>query len=374
MGLTPGTKAAKRKKKRDGLFLRGETYYFRRVVDGKRVAVSTECKDRRQAERRRTELDKEMNDGKFGWTREPKKLAPLMDAYLLSTETSGALAPGWLLYFQRLCAAFPGRRMDELTPSECSAFLGARKSGGDAPNYVRAQHIVYRRTWGAAIKDKLITDNPWTFKCSRAIPRERVMSFEEQDALFETLSPSVHRAATVALFTGLRNNELCHLERADVDFVRARVTVRHMVGKGKKGRVVPMPAEAAAAIREQMADFDTGEMARMFPKFRDGELRIFTYAPHSLVNAFKRRVDALNLPALTIHDLRRTFATRAAEDGVPMRVLQKILGHSDISMTAKFYTNVDEHKIDYLAGTLKASREALARVRGAKVLPMTVAR
>lgn len=52
---------------RDGLFLRRKTWWFRRQIDGKRVAISTRCKDRQQAERRKVEIENDWNATRFGW-------------------------------------------------------------------------------------------------------------------------------------------------------------------------------------------------------------------------------------------------------------------------------------------------------------------
>ena len=48
------------------------------------------------------------------------------------------------------------------------------------------------------------------------------------------------------------------------------------------------------------------------------------------------------------HDLRKTFATRAAASGVPMHELQAHLGHGSITTTAEYYTNVEKSAADRL--------------------------
>lgn len=358
-------KATKRKAKRDGLFQRGGTWYFRRMVNGQRVTVTTGCKDRRQAERRRTELDKDMNDEKFGWKAAPKAAVPTIEDYLETTapvyakqKTGGVRARHMLT---RLSQAFRDRRMDTITTTDCQGFLHSREVFGKAaPNSVRTEHIVFKAFWNRAIGDHLVTENPWRFKMPREVPRGRVMSYDEQVLLFPALSPSVRRAVTVAVYTGLRNYELCHIERGDVDYVRELIHVRSEVAKLGKARIVPMPTEAADAIREQLAAFDHGDLRRMFTRVPDDDLRLFPYAPTSLIHLFSAAVRAAKVPSLTIHDLRRTFGTRCAEGGVPMRVLQKWLGHSTITMTERFYSNVNELRLDHLGPMLDATRKALA--------------
>src|SRR5688572_23609752 len=75
-------KPAKKSKRSSGLFLRGDVWWFRRQIDGKRRAVTTGCKDQRQAERRKVEIEKDMNDGKLGWKPEPTKVVPTIEDYI----------------------------------------------------------------------------------------------------------------------------------------------------------------------------------------------------------------------------------------------------------------------------------------------------
>lgn len=45
---------------------------------------------------------------------------------------------------------------------------------------------------------------------------------------------------------------------------------------------------------------------------------------------------------IRVHDFRRTFATRAAEAGMPIKRLSKILGHSSVAVTERYYAHIDE--------------------------------
>ena len=63
--------------------------------------------------------------------------------------------------------------------------------------------------------------------------------------------------------------------------------------------------------------------------------------------AAKRKTET-DWPHGCFHDLRKTFATRAASSGVPMHELQRHLGHSSITTTAEYYTEVEASAADRL--------------------------
>jgi hypothetical protein len=67
---------------RDGLYLRKKTWYFRRMIDGTRVALSTHCKDRQQAERRKVEIEQRQNEARFGWRTPSDPVLILLRRYL----------------------------------------------------------------------------------------------------------------------------------------------------------------------------------------------------------------------------------------------------------------------------------------------------
>lgn len=51
-------------------------------------------------------------------------------------------------------------------------------------------------------------------------------------------------------------------------------------------------------------------------------------------------LDKANVPHANLHSLRHTFATRGLENGIELKVMQELLGHSTITMTADIYSHV----------------------------------
>ena len=116
-------------------------------------------------------------------------------------------------------------------------------------------------------------------------------------------------------------------------------------------RTIPIPDQTVEALRALKRESDGSpylfvsldRLGHLNAKAREGTLRDCAETCNNVMRGFRviqrqaaKRLGVEDWEDGTIHDLRRTYGTRMA-DVVPMHVLQKWLGHSDISVTAKFY-------------------------------------
>lgn len=151
---------------------------------------------------------------------------------------------------------------------------------------------------------------------------------------------------------GLRVSELCGLDFAnlllDDDLLRVR-------GKGGKERLVPLLGSAAAMLREYLNQTRPQLHSKNKPQAQDQDAiflnsrggRLTRRSVCKIVESYGRKV---GLEGLHPHTLRHSFATHLLEGGADLRVLQEMLGHSDIS-TTQVYTHVDRSHIreEYLS-------------------------
>jgi integrase/recombinase XerC len=141
--------------------------------------------------------------------------------------------------------------------------------------------------------------------------------------------------------SGVRVTELCNLEVSSVDLARGAVSVW---GKGGKERRVPLSkpaADAIAAWLQVRRDVlpSTGVAASvglaMFGNERGNRL-----TPRDVRRIVDRRSSVPTHP----HALRHSFATHLLDGGADLRVVQELLGHSDVSTTQR-YTHVSKERL-----------------------------
>jgi integrase/recombinase XerD len=147
--------------------------------------------------------------------------------------------------------------------------------------------------------------------------------------------------------TGLRVSELVHLT---VDQVNLRQGVVRIVGKGSKERLVPLGDEAIAwlqrYLRDCRAQLTQGYISDyIFPGRRGAAMTRQTFW-----HLIKRHAQRAGIDKhLSPHTLRHAFATHLLNHGADLRVVQMLLGHSDLS-TTQIYTHVARQRLKELHG------------------------
>lgn len=171
-----------------------------------------------------------------------------------------------------------------------------------------------------------------------------VLSREEVRAILQRIrKPMVKMALTVIYACGLRNAEGVKLKIDDIDTGRKLLWVR--CGKGWKDRAVPLAEHVAKLLLNHYRSHGNRD-GWLFP-FKDG------YITTDLVQrVFKQALREAGIKKdATPHTLRHSFATHLLENGEDVTVLQKILGHADIS-TTKIYLHLTKRITERLDKSL----------------------
>nr|DAH14443.1 MAG TPA: SITE SPECIFIC RECOMBINASE XERD [Caudoviricetes sp.] len=139
------------------------------------------------------------------------------------------------------------------------------------------------------------------------------------------------------LSTGVRVGELAALNRSDVDLESNSVTFRGEKSRKGKFRTVYLDEYARRYLRAYLvARTDFNPALFVSTKCYDGEPRRLTEASiEKITKAVTERAGVTKKG--TVHIFRKTFATRMADRGCPLNVIQDLLGHADLGTTMKCY-------------------------------------
>lgn len=133
-------------------------------------------------------------------------------------------------------------------------------------------------------------------------------------------------------YLGLRNSEARTLNTDDIDTINN--TVKVVQGKGKKDRYVPIPEGFSKELRAYIKDRD-GFVFRG----RSGEGTISDRHIRRIVKSYAESANVRKWEEIHPHTLRHSYATHLQNNGVPLNVIQSMLGHERIETTT-IYTHL----------------------------------
>jgi integrase len=332
--------------------------------DGRQREISKSFSRRREAEawQRQHEVDRD-----HGRLRRPSRqpLQAYLEHWLRTlTGIGGRTFEDYANISRRyLIPALGRRRLDQLTPPmvrEMLATLTARGLSARTVIYVRA---VLRRALNQAMGDGLIMANPAAGRgmVPKLVQREmRVLGVAEVNrVLSETRNDPCHALWAVLLTTGMRPSEALALRWPDMSFERAEIRVQRKLRRPMQGaawkvedcktdksrRVIPLVPLTVEALRKHhdrqaverlVANGGYADHEFVFADPRGEPLRGDGVTNYS----WRPMLVKLNLPHVRLYDCRHSAATMRLESGVPMKVVQEILGHSSITVTGDIYSHV----------------------------------
>jgi len=141
--------------------------------------------------------------------------------------------------------------------------------------------------------------------------------------------------------SGVRVSELANLKRQDINLESGFLKC---LGKGGKERVVPLGGKAKEAIEHYLKGAEGARASGNEPLFigKNQKEKMTRQAIWMLVKRYAKL--ARISKKITPHTFRHSFATHLLEGGADLRVVQELLGHSDIS-TTQIYTHVSKDRL-----------------------------
>ncbi len=281
------------------------------------------------------------------------RLSALHEAYLRDLMARGASPLTQQAYRGDfgVLREFLGDDIRGLTSERVSGYIAwlgqrtpKRKTGGkgDAP-----QTISRRLASASAFADWLVdrgdlARNPFRRlkrpKRPRRLPRGVPVGWLDAVFALQDLSAADRVLVGLMRYCGLRISDITGLDIQDIDLAASVLVIRD--GKGRKDRAIPLDAELTVILTEYLGNLGKEDLAGPLLCGR----RRKRVSPKVVYRWIRRLTRRTGIPYFTPHPVRHTFATEAAKAGMPLPMLQAILGHESAD-TTQLYFDVVGHDL-----------------------------
>ncbi|WP_291968427.1 site-specific tyrosine recombinase XerD [Candidatus Symbiopectobacterium sp.] len=237
---------------------------------------------------------------------------------------------------------------------DLQAYLAERVEGGYKATSSARLLSAMRRFFQYLYREKRRSDDPSAVLSSPKLPQRLPKDLSEAQVSALLQAPCVDeplelrdKAMLEVLYaTGLRVSELVGLTIADVSL---RQGVVRVIGKGNKERLVPLGEEAIYWLERYLEHgrpwlLNGQTLDVLFPSSRAQQMTRQTFWHRIKHYAVLASIDS---EKLSPHVLRHAFATHLLNHGADLRVVQMLLGHSDLS-TTQIYTHVATERLKQL--------------------------
>jgi len=246
-----------------------------------------------------------------------------------------------------------GESLQTASRQDLLTYLADRAKGGAHARTTARLLSSIRRFYQYQIREGYLKDDPSAQidapKIAPALPK--LLTEDEVDDLLnapncdKTLGLRDRTMLELLYACGLRVSELINLEMSQINMQQGIVRV---MGKGGKERLVPLGEEALdwleSYLRQSRADIIKGRpVDALFPTNRGGAMT--RQAFWQLIKRYAKQAGIKK--DLSPHTLRHAFATHLINHGADLRVVQLLLGHSNLS-TTQIYTHVARERLKSL--------------------------
>lgn len=353
-------------KDKEGASRPSEFYGYRFTYKGHDIEVTTPFQNKQQARDLAAEHLMALKRGEIQpgekWPKEQPPAPPVLAlgeyAEVVWANIGSRLKPRTLEFYQecmkRIARFEPlaGAPLNTITRRTIDAYVRFRLAAekGNTPHAVNGELRCLRRVLRYAVETDVLDKCP-SIHCLPAEGRDRVITKAEEEAYLKAARGDIRDAFLILLDVGLRpDSELFGLRWENV--TAKCIVVRK--GKTKAApRVVPM-SERVQAVMEVRRTL-TGDSSFVFPSPESvtGHAVTFNKRHYAVCKAAK-------MPIFPLYSLRHSFGTRAASDGLNRHFLCYLMGHSSISVTARYYVHVQDADVHEAFAKFLAREKARA--------------
>ena len=368
-----------------------------KVPEGKRCELSL-----REMEK---QIRRDLEDGISTHTANSITLNELFDTYMSTKELKQSTRTNYMYMYKNYVSNVIGkRRIGSIKYSDIKKFYNSLiLEKKFKPNSMEIINTILHPVFTMAVRDGYIRTNPSDGVMAEIKkshnwekPKRHALTEEQQTLFIDFLAESKTynhwlSLMTVFLGTGCRVGELIGLTWDDCDFTEGIITINHNLvyrqqdsgkcemhittPKTESGkRIVPMFEAVRKALlqekKEQMRNGFNSTIIDGYSGFVFTNRCGYVHNPQTINRAIKRIYTACNeqeierarkehrqpvlIPHFSVHNLRHTFCTRFCENETDLKIIQEIMGHSDISTTMNIYNEA----------TKERKQESFARLEG----------
>lgn len=265
---------------------------------------------------------------------------------------------GYRVNIRHICSILGNKPLQKIIPADIeTAYMKLGQTlSGTSVLYI---HRTLSRALKQAEKQLLINRNPCDFVETPKKNKNFEAGFVHPNDVPKYLKAFkghyLYPAVCLAMFCGLRRGEALGLQWNDIDWKSKIIHVRHNITeegltmpKSGKARTVPL-SEAMTKVLKEHRQRQQHFMEKLWNEYYRSDF-IMTYDDGTLIKSralsknFTSALKKAGLKPVRFHDLRHTAASLMIHEGVELKTISEILGHSSISITADIYGHIIEEK------------------------------
>ena len=267
---------------------------------------------------------------------------------------------------------FGYRKIRDIKPSDAQKWFIKLHKDGRGYSTLTSVRGVLKPAFQMAFEEDVIRRNPFDFIITKYVPndskRREALTESEQEIWMEFIKndntyKKYYDEFVVLLGTGMRVSEFCGLTKKDLDFKNRRINVDHQLVRDRHSRYYVEKTKTECGRRSIPMTQDVYDalqnILKKRPKLKT-EMLVDGYSGFILIDkkdcpkvalhienecrwAMKKYMKFHSdkpLPNITPHVYRHTFCTNMVNAGMDVKVLQYIMGHSEIDVTLNIYTHM----------------------------------
>ena len=270
-------------------------------------------------------------------------------------------------------------KVKDMTGDECNEYYYKLRTDGLKGKSAQRHHSMLHLAFKSAVKRRIIPCNP-VEQADRPKAVQFIGSYYNANELKELLEIAegavIYMPIILAAYYGLRRSEAVGLKWSAIDFDSKAISIKHKIVENQNGlkgmdvmktkssyRTLPLIPKVEEILLKERARQE--EMKRVMRKAYSKKFEEYVCVdalgdilrPDYVTDHFAILLRTNGLRKIRFHDLRHSCASLLLANGVPMKMIQDWLGHSDMGTTANIYSHIDSESKKVSAQAISSALE-----------------